>query len=176
MQNMSVQLYTISTTQKGQRLLICFKSDLSALLHHKVEAACKSLQPSSRAAQLSKTLRSLWPFRLYLYGAAGTREAGARRGSRHAELIRLESCPLGSHPSTHSAPAGGQGKAVIKIDEQKQREWGYFTSEEGDEKTERKTKRVLYFQRNIQLTVGLLCNKKKQKNKMNQDVGLKSNK
>lgn len=41
MQNVSVQLYTISTTQKGQWLLICFESDLSALLHYKVDAACK---------------------------------------------------------------------------------------------------------------------------------------
>lgn len=45
MQNVSVQLYTISTKQKGQWLLICLESDLSALLHHKVDAACKLLQP-----------------------------------------------------------------------------------------------------------------------------------
>lgn len=44
MQNVSTQLYTVSTTQKGQRLLICFESDLSALLHRKVDAACKLLQ------------------------------------------------------------------------------------------------------------------------------------
>lgn len=120
MQNVSVQLYTISTKQKGQWLLICFESDLSALLHHKVDAACKLLQPFFRAVWLSKALWSPWPFHLYLYSVACTREARAHRGSRHAELIRLESCPLRSAPSLHSAPAGGQSKAVIKIDKQKQ--------------------------------------------------------
>lgn len=123
MQNVSVQLYTISTTQKGQRLLICFESDLSALLHYKVDAACKLAWVFSflQTVWLSKALRSLWPFHLYLYSVAGTCKAGAHRGSRHAELIRLESCPLRSPSSLHSAPAGGPGKAVIKIDKQKHR-------------------------------------------------------
>ena len=85
---------------------------------------------------LSRAFRSFCPFHLYLSSEA---HAKARRGSRHAELIYNESCPLGSAPPPHSAPAGGQGNAVIKIDGQKLKV-GYLGRKEQDEKKKRKRK------------------------------------